>query len=365
MLTRRSLVAAGLLAPVLAPAAARAQTPASGLVRIINPFAAGGTSDAMARLLQPSLQQRQGSTIIVENRPGASASIGASIVAKSPPDGTTWLLTSDTFVVSTLLLNNLPYDVQKDFEPVTMIARGPIPIDEAMRIAMQLAEALAAAHERGVVHRDFKPANIKIREDGTVKVLDFGLAKAVDPVGGAADTMDSPAPGEPPTESGVILGTGAYMSPEQARGRPIDKRTDIWAFGCVLFEMLTGRAPFGGDTMSDILVAILEREPDQTILPADTPLPIRRLLRRCLEKDRKRRLDSLSAARLEIEDAIAPPAAETLARGARGRTVWRRSRARRGRTPRSRDRRAPRSRWSGTRPRRRARAARNRRGRAG
>jgi len=122
MLTRRSLVAAGVLAPV----AARAQTPSSGLVRIINPFTAGGTSDAMARMLQPSLQQRQGMTVIVENRPGASASIGASLVAKSPPDGSTWLLTSDTFVVSTLLLNNLPYDVQKDFVPVTMIARGPM-----------------------------------------------------------------------------------------------------------------------------------------------------------------------------------------------------------------------------------------------
>ena len=196
------------------------------------------------------------------------------------------------------------------------IARGPIPIDEAMRIATQLAEALAAAHEHGIVHRDMKPANIKIREDGTVKMLDFGLAKALEPMGDAADAMNSPAPGAPASDPGVILGTAAYMSPEQARGRPIDKRTDIWAFGCVLYEMLTGRAPFGGDTISDTLAAILEREPDHTILPADTPLPIRRILRRCLEKDRKRRLDSASDARLEIEDAIASPAAETLARPA-------------------------------------------------
>jgi tripartite-type tricarboxylate transporter receptor subunit TctC len=122
LLTRRSLLAAGVLAPVFA----RAQTPPAGMVRIINPFAAGGTSDAMARLLQPALQQSLGTTVIVENRPGASASIGAAIVAKSPPDGTTWLLTSETFLVSTLLLNNLPYDVQKDFEPITMIARGPM-----------------------------------------------------------------------------------------------------------------------------------------------------------------------------------------------------------------------------------------------
>ena len=149
MLTRRSLVAAGLLAPVLAPAAARAQASSSGLVRIINPFAAGGTSDAMARMLQPSLQQRQGSTIIVENRPGASASIGAGIVAKSPPDGTTWLLTSDTFVVSTLLLNNLPYDVQKDFEPVTMIARGPMVLcAHPSRPYRTLPELVAAAKAR-------------------------------------------------------------------------------------------------------------------------------------------------------------------------------------------------------------------------
>jgi len=122
MLTRRSIIAAGLLAPV----SVQAQTPSAGLVRIINPFPAGGTSDAMARLLQPILQQRLGATVLVENRPGASASIGAAVVAKSPPDGSTWLLTSDTFVVSTLLLNNLPYDVQKDFVPVTMIARGPM-----------------------------------------------------------------------------------------------------------------------------------------------------------------------------------------------------------------------------------------------
>ena len=146
MLTRRSLVAAGLFAPTLASVAARAQPFSSGLVRIINPFAAGGTSDAMARLLQPSLQQRQGATIIVENRPGASASIGAGIVAKSPPDGTTWLLTSDTFVVSTLLLNNLPYDVQKDFAPVTMIARGPMVLcAHPSRPYRTLPELVAAA----------------------------------------------------------------------------------------------------------------------------------------------------------------------------------------------------------------------------
>lgn len=145
MLTRRSIIAAG----VLAPAIARAQSTSSSIIRIINPFAAGGTSDAMARLLQPSLQRRQNATIIIENRPGASASIGAAVVAKSPPDGTTWLLTSDTFVVSTLLLNNLPYDVQKDFVPVTMIARGPMVLTaHPSRPYKSLPELIAAAKAR-------------------------------------------------------------------------------------------------------------------------------------------------------------------------------------------------------------------------
>ena len=145
MLTRRSIIAAGIQAPV----SVRAQTSPAGLVRIVNPFPAGGTSDAMARLLQPILQQRLGATILVENRPGASASIGAAVVAKSPPDGSTWLLTSDTFVVSTLLLNNLPYDVQKDFEPVTMIGRGPMVLcAHPSRPYRTLPELVAAAKAR-------------------------------------------------------------------------------------------------------------------------------------------------------------------------------------------------------------------------
>jgi hypothetical protein len=195
------------------------------------------------------------------------------------------------------------------------IARGPLSLDEALPIARQMADALEAAHEKGIIHRDLKPANIKIAPNGVVKVLDFGLAKVWD---GAPqfDLSDSPRLTAPDLGERTILGTPAYMSPEQARGQALDKRTDIWAFGCVLYEMLTGRAPFAGDTISDTLAAILEREPDRTILPADTPLPIRRLLRRCLEKDRKGRLDSAAGARLEIDDAMAPPAAETPALGA-------------------------------------------------
>ena len=192
------------------------------------------------------------------------------------------------------------------------IALGPMSVDEAMTIARQIAEAVEAAHEKGIIHRDLKPANIKIARNGVLKVLDFGLAKVWD---GAPQSDLSGSPRLTATDIGerTVLGTPAYMSPEQARGQSLDRRTDIWSFGCVLYEMLTGRAPFAGDTISDTLAAILEREPDLTMLPADTPVPIRRLLRRCLEKDRKRRLDSASDARLEIEDAIAFPAAETLA----------------------------------------------------
>jgi tRNA A-37 threonylcarbamoyl transferase component Bud32/WD40 repeat protein len=188
------------------------------------------------------------------------------------------------------------------------IAKGPIPIDDALPIAKQIAEALEAAHERGIIHRDLKPANIKVRADGMVKVLDFGLAKALDEHDASAPhqlanspTITSPAM----TMGGVILGTAAYMSPEQARGKPVDRRTDIWAFGAVVFEMLAGRRPFDGETLTDLLGAIVKSEPDWTSLPAETPASIRRLLRRTLEKNLARRLDSIGAARLDIDDAMA------------------------------------------------------------
>jgi serine/threonine protein kinase len=165
------------------------------------------------------------------------------------------------------------------------IAAGAIPLNETLSIARQIAEAIEAAHEHGVIHRDLKPANIKLRSDGVVKVLDFGLAKLAEApsVSTASPTMTSPAV---MTGVGVILGTAAYMSPEQGRGKPVDKRADIWAFGCVLFEMLTGRAPFNGETVSDIIAAILNHEPDLTTLPASSPPGIRRLLKRCFEKIR-------------------------------------------------------------------------------
>ena len=203
------------------------------------------------------------------------------------------------------------------------IAREPISLADAMTIARQIAEALEAAHEKRIVHRDIKPANIKTARPGVVKVLDFGLAKVW---AGATQTDLS----RPPNLTGTgivertILGTPAYMSPEQARGQSLDTRTDIWSFGCVFFEMLTGRAPFPADTLADTLAAILEREPDYTMLPADTPVQIRQLLRRCLEKDRERRCDSAARVRLAIDDAIAAPAAELAALPApRGRRVSR------------------------------------------
>jgi len=183
------------------------------------------------------------------------------------------------------------------------IARGPLPLEEALPIAKQIAAALEAAHEAGVIHRDLKPANIKVRSDGTVKVLDFGLAKAL---GDArrADPDTAPTVVVVETRAGVILGTPGYMSPEQARGRSVDKRTDIWAFGCVLYEMLTAAGPFGAETASDVAARILRDEPDWTRLPTTVGPDLRRLLRRCLEKEQTHRLRDIGDARLDLREAL-------------------------------------------------------------
>ena len=182
------------------------------------------------------------------------------------------------------------------------IKRGAIPVEEALPIAMQIAEALEYAHEHGIVHRDLKPANIKLTHDGKVKVLDFGLAKALQGDASPQNVSNSPTLTVPTTGAGIVIGTAAYMSPEQAKGKAVDRRSDIWAFGVVLFEMLSGRQAFGGETATEIMAAVIRAEPDWTVLPRNLPLHIRKLLERCLVKDDRRRLRDIGDARLALDD---------------------------------------------------------------
>ena len=199
------------------------------------------------------------------------------------------------------------------------IARGPLPLDDALPIAKDLAEALEVAHDQGIVHRDLKPANVIITPDGRTKVLDFGLAKALDPPSASSAAL-SQSPTRISMTAGVILGTAAYMSPEQARGKPVDRRGDIWAFGCVLYEMLTGTQAFSGETVSDTIAALMRAEPDWSLLPADTPIVVRRLLQRCLVKDARQRLPHIGSARFDLSE---PP--DVLVNGARVRRTRRAS----------------------------------------
>ena len=188
------------------------------------------------------------------------------------------------------------------------LVHGPLPLDEAWPIARQVSEALEAAHDHGIIHRDLKPANIKVRADGTVKVLDFGLAKAFSPTGIDADASQSPTLISPAaTRIGLIMGTAAYMSPEQARGKTVDKRADVWAFGCVLYEMLVGSRPFAGDDVSQTMARVIEREPDWEALAKVAPPSVLRIVRRCLQKDVNQRLRDIGDARLELLDAVALP----------------------------------------------------------
>jgi serine/threonine protein kinase len=188
------------------------------------------------------------------------------------------------------------------------IARGPLPVDEAFAIARQIAEALEAAHEQGIIHRDLKPANIKVNPDGRVKVLDFGLAKLSESPAAASNpsslsmspTITTPAM----TQMGMILGTAAYMSPEQAKGRPADKRSDVWAFGCVLYEMLTGKRAFEADDVSETLASVLKSEPDWSALPASLPGSLHAFLEQCLKKDRTARVGDLSTFRFVLQSPV-------------------------------------------------------------
>jgi len=206
------------------------------------------------------------------------------------------------------------------------LKRGAIPIDETIAIAKQIAEALEEAHERGIVHRDLKPANVKLTPDGKVKVLDFGLAKAWEGPGAASsDLSQSPTLAHTGTAAGLILGTAAYMSPEQARGKPVDKRADIWAFGVVLYEMLTGRRLFEGETVSDVLAAVLTREPEWARLPVATPGAIRDLLRRCLRRDVRARQRDMGDAWIAVQEALAGPSPEGDAPPSPTRPAWRRA----------------------------------------
>jgi eukaryotic-like serine/threonine-protein kinase len=209
------------------------------------------------------------------------------------------------------------------------IVQGPLPLAEALPLATQIADALEAAHEQGIVHRDLKPANVKVREDGTVKVLDFGLAKALAPAGARAtvDAMNSPTLTAPGTQLGMILGTAAYMAPEQAKGRVVDKRADVWAFGVVLYEMLSGRRLFHGDSVVETMGLVATKDPDWAVLPSSTPAAIRRLLARCLTRDPRHRLRDIGEARIALAqpdaaaDTAAPRAAAPLASSWGGRAL--------------------------------------------
>jgi len=206
------------------------------------------------------------------------------------------------------------------------IKQGSIPIDEALRIAKQITEALEYAHERGIVHRDLKPANVKVTNDDAVKVLDFGLAKALEGDASSIDIANSPTVSRMATQAGVLLGTAAYMSPEQAKGKAADRCADIWAFGCVLYEVLTGKVAFRGESVTDTLAAVIKEEPDWSLLPAATPIRVRVLLQRCLQKDAKQRLRDIGHARISLDEVLSGAADPSVAAAA-GITapLWRRA----------------------------------------
>jgi eukaryotic-like serine/threonine-protein kinase len=205
------------------------------------------------------------------------------------------------------------------------IKQGPIPINEALQIAKQMCEAIEYAHERGVVHRDLKPANVKVTNEDAVKVLDFGLAKAVQGDASEIDVANSPTITRMATQAGVLLGTAAYMSPEQAKARPVDRRADIWAFGCVLYEMLTGQMAFSGESVTDTLAAVIKEQPDWSRLQAETPVRVRVLLQRCLQKDPKQRLRDIGDARISLDEVLSGAAEPSPSGPVASAPPWRRA----------------------------------------
>jgi len=262
--------------------------------------------------------EREARVLASLNHPNIAHLYGLETVAPGPGTGTGAGTEELTFLVMELVEGE-GLDER--------IARGAVPVDEAIGLALQVGEALEAAHAKGIVHRDLKPANIRITQDGRVKVLDFGLAKALDPDGettsSGIELSLSPTLTAHMTQAGMLLGTAAYMSPEQARGRGADRRSDIWAFGCVLMEMLTGASPFAGDTVADILGAIVHREPDWDALPPTTPPAVRRLLRRCLRREPRERLHDIADGRIELQDALSEDPTDVVAASPRA-PAWRR-----------------------------------------
>jgi Tol biopolymer transport system component len=289
-----------------------------GLYEIVGPLGAGGMGEVyrakdtklgreVALKVLPELFardpdrlarfEREAQLLASLNHPNIAAIYGIEGVGSVPPTGETRPPKQALALVLELVEG--PTLAER-------IKQGPIPLAEALAIARQIADALEAAHEQGVVHRDLKPANVKLRTDGTVKVLDFGLAKALDPaMPTSADAMQSPTMTGRATEMGMILGTAAYMSPEQAKGKSADRRADVWAFGVVLFEMITGDQLFRGETSSEVMASVMKEEPDWSRLPVDLPPSVVRLLHRCLEKDPRKRLSAIGDARFDLEDAVA------------------------------------------------------------
>jgi serine/threonine-protein kinase len=297
-----------------------------GAYEIIAPIGAGGMGEVYR-----ARDTRLGRTVAIKVLPGAFARdherLGrfareAKVLASlNHPNIAAIYDFEDSANVSGLIMELVEGPTLADH-----LSRSPIPLTEALAIAKQICEALEYAHERGIVHRDLKPANVKITPDGLVKLLDFGLAKALHGEIASADPTSSPTITDLATKDGIILGTAAYMSPEQAKGKSADRRSDIWAFGCLFYEMLTAQRAFAGESVPDTLASVLKTEPDWSLLPPRTALAIRALIGRCLKKDPKQRLQAIGDARIAIDESISTPDKdEAPPSPVQPRPIWRRT----------------------------------------